>query len=115
MVSTFIKPMSLITDKIQILQLDVQQLEDKILCKSRPQTEFLRKQLEQSFNIHLSECASAKDLIKMLQTELDAKILLLEKEKSLKQVQMPDINETDPMKIKVLLVKQNKQIEILSQ
>ena len=41
----------------------------------------------------------------MLQTELDAKLLLLEKEKSLKQVQMPDINETDPMKMKVLLVK----------
>ena len=51
----------------------------------------------------------------MLQTELDAKLSLLEKEKSLRQIQMPDINETDPMKMKVLLVKQNKQIEILSQ
>lgn len=85
-----------------------------MLCRSRPQTEFLRKQLEQSFNIHLSECASAKDLIKMLQTELDAKIALLEKGQSLKQVETLDVNETDPMKMKVLLVKQKKQIELLS-
>ena len=50
----------------------------------------------------------------MLQTELDAKIALLEKGQSLKQVETLDVNETDPMKMKVLLVKQKKQIELLS-
>ena len=75
----------------------------------------VRKELESSFNVNLSESASVKDLIKMLQTEIDAKIAISDGKRKLLEIETLDINETNPQKIKVLLVKQKKQIELLSQ
>ena len=86
-----------------------------MLGKTIQQTEFLRKEFEQSFNVNLSESSSLKNLVKMLQTELDAKFALHGDGQALSMVETLEINDANPMEMKVLLVKQNKQIDLLSQ